>query len=200
MRLGIDLDGCVANWVDGMRRHLVARGRPAHTLPEPTIYAFWPEWGLTKDEFFAHWDDWMTGGGFVNLDPYPGAFEALGLLNAEGHTLHIVTARRRDRRGIGQTIDWLERHGVPFKSLAFDSDKHYHPMDLWVEDHTENALAISRAGGRPIILDQGWNQECPAYIPRAYGWEEVVAYVEAATLGATRLWEAAHAKAYGRPA
>lgn len=189
MRLGIDLDGVVANWVDGMRRHFVARGWPVDTLPDPHEYAVWSCWPMTKDTFMEGWERWAAGGGYTTLEPYPGAIDGMRYLADLGHTLHIVTARSRTRRGIGGTIDWLERHGVPFKSLAFDSDKATHRMDLWVEDSTANAIAIAQACGRPILMDQAWNQDAPSYIARAYGWPEVVGYVEAASLGAQAMWD-----------
>ncbi len=66
---------------------------------------------------------------YAELRPVAGAVEKLKALKAAGHTLIISTARHmktcEGNVGLVQarqgkvTLDWLERHGVPFDEIYF---------------------------------------------------------------------------------
>jgi uncharacterized HAD superfamily protein len=178
MRIGIDLDGCVYDYVGAMRRHFMACGRHRDSLPDPDHYEIWECWGMTSAEFWQATNESIAAGLCFGIGvPYKGAVDALAELNDAGHTLHIVTARRRTARAISLTARWLERHGIEYKSLTFSSDKRAVPVDLFVEDSTRNALEIAAATGRPLLLDRTWNRDAPPWIDRAYSWGDVVASV-----------------------
>ena len=119
LSLGIDLDGCVYDFVDALRRTVAARtGIDVASLKDACCWNFFAHcWGLTLAEFldhFAHGVD--TGTIFGTGTPLPGAVETLQALAADGHELHIIT----DRGGNGSreiaeasTRAWLAEHAVP---------------------------------------------------------------------------------------
>lgn len=66
---------------------------------------------------------------YADLEPVPGAVEAIGRLRSEGHTIIIYTARHMKtcsgntgqvvaRQG-ATTLAWLARHGIEFDELHF---------------------------------------------------------------------------------
>lgn len=72
--------------------------------------------------------------------PLPGAVETLGSLKAAGHMIIIYTARNMRTCGgnvgkvvanIGKlTLDWLDRHDVPYDELVFGKPQ----GDLYIDD------------------------------------------------------------------
>ena len=71
----------------------------------------------------------QPGQAYAELEPVPGAVEKLRSLKAAGHYLIICTARHMKtcEGNVGMvvarqgrvTLDWLERHGVPYDELHF---------------------------------------------------------------------------------
>jgi len=179
MRIGIDLDGVVYDWVDALRRFLVDNGRSADEFPPPTTWNFWGEWGLTEHEF---WD--ATGRGieagviFGTGDPIPGSADVISDLVCDGHKVHIVTARRRNQAAAELTLRWLTCQGIPYHSLTFSHDKTIVPVDVFIEDNVDNAREVDRRpGSMAILLDQPWNQGAPDLL-RARDWHEVARLID----------------------
>lgn len=70
-----------------------------------------------------------AGQTYSDVAPLPGAVERLRSLKAAGHYLILLTARHMKTCGgnpgmvtarVGKiTLDWLERHGVPYDEIHF---------------------------------------------------------------------------------
>ncbi|UFJ42456.1 HAD hydrolase family protein [Brevibacillus humidisoli] len=81
-----------------------------------------------------------AGDTYETLAPVPGAVEAVKRLKQAGHEIVIHTARNmKTQRGkvtdviasVGQvTLDWLDRHGVPYDEVVFG--KPY--GDVYIDD------------------------------------------------------------------
>ena len=100
---------------------------------------------------------------YSDVEPVPGAVDALRQLRSDGHTVIIYTARHMKTTGgnVGAvlarqgsvTLDWLERHGVEFDEIHFG--KPY--ADVYIDD---NAVRFAR-------WDQLTMSELPASHERA---------------------------------
>lgn len=97
---------------------------------------------------------------YNDLEPVPGAVDALRQWRSDGHTVIIHTARHMKSTGgnvglvvarLGSvTLDWLERHGVEFDELHFGKPH----ADVYIDDNavrfatwdqlTKNELPVSR--------------------------------------------------------
>lgn len=160
MRVGLDLDGCVYDFVDSFRRWL-RRVSPIvnPSLPEPDRWNMHECWGMEFDEWMNHFRRGVKRGViFGSGDPYPGALEALRRLRGAGHTLHIVT----DRFLPGaqeSTVRWLERHAIPHDTLTFSADKTIVRCDAFIDDKPAHVRALEFAGVPAALMDQPWNQE-----------------------------------------
>lgn len=144
LRLGIDLDGVVADFNLGwMRRYNADHGM---TL-EPSLVTGWD--GLHRhtglDSMEAFWA-WARGDGrsvFRDLPLMPGAAEALGRL-ATQHRVVILTARFD--WAIPDTLAWLGEHGIVAREVHFTDDKAAIPCDVYLDDAPYQLEAFVRAG------------------------------------------------------
>lgn len=154
MRVGVDLDGVVVNFVDALRS---SWGLDPTEFLDPFKWEIWECWGMTKENFVRWSDESYETHLFYKAEPYPGAVEALHELHELGHSVHIVTARHHPV-GRRDTVAWLEDHGVHYDSLTFSDDKTCVPVDVFVEDNLPNAEACAKAGVKSFLMDRPWNQ------------------------------------------
>lgn len=154
MRIGVDLDGVVYEFVDALRSLLIWRGRIVEPVPPATHWSFYKDWGLTTPEFL---DILCEGIVFLTGHPTAGAIRGLVRLRNAGHTIHIVTHRSAE----AATETWLHTHGVPYDSLTFSEDKTCVPVDVFIDDRKENYDAIEAAGILAFLYDRPWNAGHP---------------------------------------
>lgn len=132
----------------------------------------------TKAEFYE-------GGRFRDLEPIPGAPEALRLIHSAGYMIVAITARPQwqYKRLYGDTVHSLRKHGVPFDLVLFNKDKveamYEHVCPAWpvafVEDMERNAKALAASGVRVLLYDQPHNQSVSAgpNILRVKDWQQI---------------------------
>lgn len=172
LRIGVDLDGVVYDFVDSFRRYLVGIGHALDALPEPNVWEMWEAWGMGKDEWLAHFSAGIESGEiFGSGAPYRGAAEVLDNLSLAGHAIHIVTHRNVHPDAIGLTAKWLDRHDIWHDTLTFSADKTVVPCDIFIEDNIDNARALDVAGTCAVLMDRAWNQNAPG-IKRVSNWGE----------------------------
>ncbi|MDG2111505.1 MAG: hypothetical protein P8N02_02695, partial [Actinomycetota bacterium] len=135
LRLGIDLDGVVAEFNAGwMQRHRDDFGSELH----PSLVTTWD--GLHTLAGFGDmtefWD-WAAGDHerpsvFRHLDPYPDALDTLMALRHHGHDIVIITAK--PDWAVPDTLRWLADHGIPALEVHFQEEKHTVECDVYLDD------------------------------------------------------------------
>ena len=107
-------------------------------------------------------------------------------LKKSGYTLVIVTARPQwqYKRLYADTLEWLDKHGVPHDHILFNKDKleavHAHLAPAWpvafIEDHERNAKALADAGVNVLLFDRPHNRDVVdgERIRRVSGWSAVL--------------------------
>jgi 5'(3')-deoxyribonucleotidase len=174
--LGLDLDGCVANFIERMRViYAEWSGKEITSLdPNPT-YGF-PEWGLVPGEYdrlhrFAVTQREL----FSSMEPLPGAPSSLRHLSAEGLRIRIATHRLFisyfHEPAASQTIRWLENHGIPYWDLCLIEDKSAVRADLFVEDSVKNIKKLEGFGCETVCITNSTNA-AEAVPLRAANWAE----------------------------
>lgn len=176
MRVGVDLDGVVANFVEGFRSKLSAYGYPVTTLPDPDRWEMWECWGMTREQWTALFDKAAAEGLFHQLHAYDGAVEGLKQLKDSGHSIHVITHRAQPHAQTS-TVGWLGALGIPYDSLTFTKDKSSYPVDVMIEDNVENARAVEAAGVPCVLMTRKWN-EAEDWHLRAGSWQEFVELVD----------------------
>ena len=185
MNLAIDLDGVCYPFVETLAQHIHHHtGKPLSDMAAPLQWDFWEQWGLSKDEWLTHFTRYGTTRGFYHGEPIPGAAEALIALASRGHRIHILTARGchwasepEFRRSVKtDTLEWLEKHRIPYDSLLFSAQKEIINADLFLDDCADHLRAIHQSGKRAIAFDQLHNRDFEG--ERVTDWREFFDLVE----------------------
>lgn len=200
LRIGLDLDGVVYDFVAAHRDYLTAESDHdvdvLELLPEPTSWSVWDCWPISRETWQRTFDEGVACGAIFtggHRYAYPGAVEAVQGLAWVGHDIHVVT--HRPARAVAATAEWLADVNLPHTSLTFAADKSTVPVDVMIEDNVDNALAVVNAGGRAILFDRPWNRTWKfdgqvadvdehadvksTRIIRCHTWEDVIDVVKA---------------------
>jgi beta-phosphoglucomutase-like phosphatase (HAD superfamily) len=176
--LGVDLDGVVADFAQGLKP-IAAEwlGVPESSLTEDISYGF-REWGLERAGGYdaLHRFAVKERELFAKLPPIPGAPAALRRLSAVGDIrIRIITHRLYihwfHKEAIQQTTEWLEHQGIPYWDICFMRDKAAVGANLYLEDSPDNIEALRAAGHETIVVLNSTNAHLPG--PRAGSWEEI---------------------------
>lgn len=153
--LGIDLDGVLANQIDGV----LPRIRELYGLA--LTYEDITDWQLPigatdiAKEIVAS----QTERDYVLAMPaHAGARE---MLEAVGETYRIVVLTARKGDALEWSAEWLNQHSLPFDDLVGSSEakKSLHGVDALVDDYLGNIEEfLVNASGPAILVDQPWNR------------------------------------------
>ncbi|MGB0953552.1 MAG: 5' nucleotidase, NT5C type [Planctomycetota bacterium] len=183
--LGLDLDGCTADFYEGLRP-IAAEwlGVPVDSLDPEVTYGL-PEWGVgdapggykALHRFAVTQRDL-----FRNLEPMYRAPQMLRQLSSAGIQIRIITHRlfigRFHQTAVQQTIGWLDHHDIPYYDLCFMGDKKAVGAHLYIEDAPHNIKQLREDGNEVLVFANSTNRDVPG--PRAENWKEAGAAVLAA--------------------
>jgi len=184
--LGLDLDGCVADFVTEMRKiYAEWMGIPLLSLTATPTYGF-PEWGLNNLEDYKRLHRYAVTQRelFLTMPPIAGAIPSLRRLSAEGIHIRIATHRLfisyfHEAAG-SQTIRWLEKHGIPYWDLCLIKDKSAVDADLFVEDNPENIEALNRKKVPVVCMSNAMNEGLALPAVRVDSWDQAEVAIRAA--------------------
>jgi 5'(3')-deoxyribonucleotidase len=179
---GVDLDGVVADFYGGLRP-IAAEwlGVAVETLP-PRVSWGLVEWGIDQApggyerlHRFAVTQREL----FLRMPPMPGAPQALRRLSIKGVRIRIITHRLFIKYfhqiAVSQTIQWLDRHDIPYWDLCFMQQKTAVGADLYIEDSPDNIERLRAEGQKTIVFTNSTNEHLAS--PRAHSWDEVLEMV-----------------------
>lgn len=134
LRLGIDLDGVVADFTSGW---MAFYNREFGTDLKVEDSVTWN--GLVELTHFRsmgefwHWASDLDGRSlFWHLETFPGAVDALHALAAEGHHIAILTTK--PEFAVHDTFDWLARTQLPTTEVHILEDKWRVDCDVYLDD------------------------------------------------------------------
>jgi 5'(3')-deoxyribonucleotidase len=191
LRLGIDLDGVVADfnagWMDRYNRDFgtdlhhsqVVRWDGLNALTHfPDMDSFW-EWARVGSTSF-----------FRDLPVFEGAVETMADLARE-HRIVIISSKFD--WSIPDTLEWMGQHRVPAREIHFVWDKTTVPCDVYLEDapHNLEALVSKHPDALVCRMVRPWNQpikgaadvtDWAAFREAVLAWEQTHRPVEDAGL------------------
>jgi beta-phosphoglucomutase-like phosphatase (HAD superfamily) len=175
---GVDLDGVVADFIQGLKP-IAAEwlGVPVKSLTDEVSYGF-GEWNI-GDYDDLHRFALKERALFASLPLIEGAAPALRRISSQGIRIRIITHRLYiqwfHRQAIVQTVEWLEKHGIPYWDLCFMAAKSSVDADVYVEDSPTNIRALRDIGKEVIVFRNSTNRELLA--PDASDWLTVERWV-----------------------
>lgn len=156
LSIGMDVDGVLANQIEG----LIPKIRARHGVE--LGYNDVTEWRLpirdsdiAKEIEAAQMDpDYLVG-----MPLHDGARDVVDELYDE-HRIVITTARPPETRG--WTIQWLQNHGFSYDEVVNlrEEKKSLFATDLLIDDYIGNVKDyLSNTSGHAILVDQPWNRD-----------------------------------------
>lgn len=111
------------------------------------------------------------------LPLFPGAKQALAVIHRR-YRIIIVTARRPHSRP--QTLQWLEKHGIPFDALYHTEEKTEIPESITaaIDDHPHHIEGYRTLGMQVFVMDQPWNRMIEhSDVIRVKGWDALLQWL-----------------------
>jgi 5'(3')-deoxyribonucleotidase len=187
---GVDLDGVVADFYGGLRPIAAEWLGVAVESLTPRVSWGLVEWGVDdapggyeRLHRFAVTQREL----FLKMPPMPGAPQALRRLSIEGVRIRIITHRLFIKYfhqvAVSQTIQWLDRHDIPYWDLCFMQQKTAVGADLYIEDSPANIERLRSEGAKTIVYSNSTNEHLAG--PRANSWDDVLQLA----LAEKRAWE-----------
>lgn len=178
MRLGIDLDGVVADFNTGwMTRYNAAFG----TSLTPDMVTMWDAMvalgHFETDEEFWEWVRAGDGPGlFRSLPLYDDALRSLEDL-ARNHDIVVITTK--PEWAASETFAWLAEHAIPTREVHITDQKWRVDCDVYLDDgpHNLEALALERPDRTICRFVRPWNGPIPGVIDIP-DWDTFVTLVD----------------------
>lgn len=176
LRLGIDLDGVVANFNAGWMARF---NREFGTDLTPDQVQRWD--GLADLTHFEHMGQfwrWARNGDnpsiFRDLPLFDGAIEALTALS-EDHSIVIITAK--PRWAIHDTFAWIADNRIPTHEVHITTEKWRVACDVYVEDSPFQLRTITEKRPEALVVRfvRPWNKPLP-------GARDITSWTEFTTL------------------
>lgn len=173
LRLGIDLDGVVADFNAGWIARYNAEFATSVTVED---VAFWnAPVALTHFRSMSEFWSWAATAGngcsiFRVLDPFPGAVEALRRL-ARSHAVVIITTK--PSFAVHDTYEWIAEHRLPTTEVHIVDDKSVVDCDVYLDDadHAIEGLRNAHPSALVCRYVRPWNGGHPGVVD-VRGWEE----------------------------
>ena len=139
------------------------------------VYDFTEAFGVSNEEVKQFMAD-KAHEIFRSLPPAPKAKQVLTKLKNQGFTIILITARNDKYRNL--TLNWLEKHQIPFDQLIHSKHKadvcQELGVELFIDDKLENLQSIKENMEIPLLLmDMDHNQHYEGAIPRVNNWLEI---------------------------
>lgn len=178
LRIGVDLDGCCYDFVNGIRTwRWLKHGVPLDEMPEADNWSFYKtQWGMTTPEFLTACKEAVLSGHLFWQGPvFPDAVDVIRRLS-ERHQIVVVTDRGfsgAEQECQDATRHWLATKNIPYDELHFTADKTQVGLDAMVDDKVENVEALLDAGVDTYLMVRRHNYR--SHIPadrRVNNWWE----------------------------
>ncbi|MGA7270948.1 MAG: hypothetical protein WB239_07730 [Acidimicrobiia bacterium] len=159
MRLGIDLDGVVADFNSGWIRRY--NEDFAADLAFDAVQAWDAIPSLTHfrhmGEFWRWAQDHDGHSLFRHLETYPDAVGALWRLAAQHHSVVILTTK--PPWAIHDTFAWIAEHRIPTREVHILEEKWSVDCDIYLEDapHNLESLVAHRPDRTVVRFVRPWN-------------------------------------------
>ncbi|NFD78987.1 hypothetical protein FC826_15390 [Clostridium botulinum] len=176
LNICIDIDGTITEpyyWLEISNKYFKKNIKPE----DITVYNIEDVLGITEEEYMKFYEKYKVR---IHTEEKlrQGAKKVLNELN-KYHNIYFVTAREKSLEVL--TKSYLINHSIKFRDL-YVLGSHYKVdkakelnCDIFIEDNPTNAVELSEAGFKVILLDTNYNKHIKENenIIRISHWDEV---------------------------
>ena len=167
MRIGLDVDGCFADFNTAFIQRVVDITGMDRFPERPFDIPCWnyPEhYGYSAEDTTRVWNSVTSDPLFWrNLPAYEDAWIALGKIAALNDDVYFITSRPGIQAKL-QTEYWLRTHNYQNRPTVLISSAkglcvRALKIDSYLDDRWENAMEAKAAGAQTFLIDRPWNRE-----------------------------------------
>lgn len=187
LNLCIDIDGTVTTpyyWLKDANNYFNTNLKPEDVIE----YEIHSALNIERDEYLKFYD--IYGEELHAKAKLRNRARRILCKLTEYHNIHYVTAR--EKRMTEVTLWWLEKKKLPIDGVHILGTHHKVSKanelncDIFIEDRYENALELSKAGFKVLLIDCHYNRSpLSKEITRVKDWDEI--YEEIARYSAEKL-------------
>jgi hypothetical protein len=185
MKIGIDIDEIVVEFLEGYVKLYNQKYNSHIRVEEFHTYDFWEVLPLTKDQAVILAEEFFNSALFDNLSFIKNSKESL-LKLLKNNMLFFITSRPSNWQS--KTKAFFEKHLENHKyEIIFSSDFHKSngktkaeickelEVKMMIEDNKNYAYDCAEKGISVLLLDKPWNKEMKhKNITRVFSWEEIL--------------------------
>ena len=160
LRIGVDLDGVVADFVSGWIQRYNAEFGARLRVGDATNWGAAAE--LTHFRSMGEFWRWARHAGpdghslFRDLPRYPGAVEGLRELL---RLAHVVVLTNKPQWAVADTLGWLSDLGLPLREVHITTDKATVDCRVYIEDSPQHLTELRRRRPHAVVCRwvRPWN-------------------------------------------
>ncbi|OCL26429.1 hypothetical protein U472_10530 [Orenia metallireducens] len=179
--IGVDIDAVLTDegrgreniWYKNLCAYFNLDGRITNA------YDFRDAYGLTTEEV----ETFIGERGleiFKTVPPRPKCKEVLTRLKSKGYQIILVTARPEENNQV--TLEWLNKHQIPFDKLYHSDEKiticKAEGIELFIDDNPEHLIPMMEVLNIPVFLmNMDHNQDHKLTFNRVNNWTDIEAEI-----------------------
>ncbi|KPV63225.1 MAG: 5' nucleotidase, deoxy (Pyrimidine), cytosolic type C protein (NT5C) [Candidatus Bathyarchaeota archaeon BA2] len=180
MKIGIDIDGVISNFVKTFAR--IVKNKYEIALKEEEIFChdLFQVLGIPEEEAKELIRETLT----QDLTLIPRARWGINELKQE-HEIYLISARFKDLTTI--TENWLKSKKIPYDKILYLDEGNKHQaslqLDVIIEDNLKDAIGWLGKVKEILIFDHPWNRslDVKKSFHRVRNWSEIVEFVKLAS-------------------
>lgn len=175
MRIGLDLDGVVCDFVGAANRWFsLEASHPPIPADRWDWYLKYPGGAELGERLFT---DGVDFGIYLYAKPIVGALTGITMLLKANHDLTFVTYRK-GKTAEADTKSWLRRYHFGDLPVVFTPDKGEVPWELHLDDHPETVVDLRNKGRNAVLFAQPWNDWLHNRVPTVRGWGDFLTHFD----------------------
>lgn len=174
MKIGIDIDGVIADFVTSFRALVKEKYNIEFGYEDIREHDLYKVLGINEKEAIELILETFD----FDLNTQPDAPESIRKLS-EIHEIVLVTARPQQTEEI--TKKWLEKKGIPYNKLIIVTEGNKHEtekegFDVIIDDHLKEIVRWSEKVPLVLVYNHPWNKSLNIKnnFERVFSWEDIL--------------------------
>lgn len=174
MKIGIDIDGVIADFVTSFRAIIKEKFDLEFGYEDIREHDLYKVLGIGEQEAV----ELIISTFDYNLNTQPDAIESIRKLSKD-HEIVLITARPKEVEDI--TKKWLKEKGIEYNKLIIVTEGNKHltekeGFDVIIDDHLKEIIRWTQKVPLVLVYNHPWNKSLNIKnnFERVYSWEDIL--------------------------